>query len=475
MIRRKQLLFQLGWCWTSIIETLLLVATKNVNAFTISPSLMFQTSLMKQQQHHHYTTTVPSIVIVQMASSSDIEKSDPLRRRNAILESKLKKKQTLYDILGAKPTDSPEELRKRYRALVKEIHPDARYGRSSGDNISATFTEINEAWAILNNPKEKKKYDRSLQVKQIGNFMGAIMDVAVPVMKKTAESTIAAVDKSIPVAQDVGQKVGSATEKFGEDVGMKVGTAMDRFEVDVILARDRFAIETKCRELEQKATREERRAKELKNQLLNLPNTKKEVLQFTRSNNSDEKEALTSVESTKILESFAVIETKINASPSSTNVIVNDIEGLTKAEEGYKLKLKNEQLVRKQSQLATRDLQAAIESEQLASQRLMEAQAELEAAQEYVNTCRSYQSESNQAERSVVTEVSRSRTLMNQKMEKVRSDLRKREESTLKKEGAYLQDEGYKVEKNYKQLKRDIQELEERVDELKNEQKNKKK
>ena len=64
---------------------------------------------------------------------------------------------TDYDILGAKPTDTPEELHRKYRALAKKYHPDAARARGLSQSAQAKSAErmarINDAWARLRNAR----------------------------------------------------------------------------------------------------------------------------------------------------------------------------------------------------------------------------------------------------------------------------------------------------------------------------------
>lgn len=65
---------------------------------------------------------------------------------------------TLYDILGATPADSKEELKKRYTTLAKLCHPDAT--RGAVVSIDLDFSAISSAYRVLSDPKQKLRYDR---------------------------------------------------------------------------------------------------------------------------------------------------------------------------------------------------------------------------------------------------------------------------------------------------------------------------
>ncbi|VDO16705.1 unnamed protein product, partial [Brugia timori] len=60
---------------------------------------------------------------------------------------------TLYDILNVKPNATLDEIKKSYRHLAKEHHPDKN--PSNGDK----FKEISFAYEVLSNPERREVYD----------------------------------------------------------------------------------------------------------------------------------------------------------------------------------------------------------------------------------------------------------------------------------------------------------------------------
>ncbi|MDO8649641.1 MAG: molecular chaperone DnaJ [Candidatus Peregrinibacteria bacterium] len=62
-----------------------------------------------------------------------------------------------YEVLGLKKGASAEEVKKAYRQLSKELHPDKHKGDKDAER---KFKEVNEAYEVLSNPKKKQMYDQ---------------------------------------------------------------------------------------------------------------------------------------------------------------------------------------------------------------------------------------------------------------------------------------------------------------------------
>ena len=59
-----------------------------------------------------------------------------------------------YDVLGVSKDATKEDIKKAFRKLAHQHHPD----KSSGDE--AKFKEANEAYQVLSNPEKRKQYDQ---------------------------------------------------------------------------------------------------------------------------------------------------------------------------------------------------------------------------------------------------------------------------------------------------------------------------
>lgn len=80
------------------------------------------------------------------------------------------RKRTLYQILGVKSDVSPAEIKRAYRQLAKESHPDARDGHRESEEKKAAHEEmmrLNEAYATLMDAGKRAEYDLKIGVKQM--------------------------------------------------------------------------------------------------------------------------------------------------------------------------------------------------------------------------------------------------------------------------------------------------------------------
>ena len=71
-----------------------------------------------------------------------------------------------YQILGVSEKADASEIKKAYRKLAKQYHPDAN---QDDPKAAERFKEIGEAYAVLSNPEKRKQYD---QMRRMGPFTG---------------------------------------------------------------------------------------------------------------------------------------------------------------------------------------------------------------------------------------------------------------------------------------------------------------
>jgi curved DNA-binding protein len=64
--------------------------------------------------------------------------------------------ETYYDVLGVPRDASAEDIRRAYRALARQYHPDVNKEPGAADR----FKEISEAYQVLRDPEKRARYDR---------------------------------------------------------------------------------------------------------------------------------------------------------------------------------------------------------------------------------------------------------------------------------------------------------------------------
>src|SRR5438034_10797181 len=65
--------------------------------------------------------------------------------------------ESLYDTLGVKKGASADEIKKAYRKLARQHHPDANPGDKAAEE---RFKEVQTAYDVLSDAKKRKDYDR---------------------------------------------------------------------------------------------------------------------------------------------------------------------------------------------------------------------------------------------------------------------------------------------------------------------------
>jgi molecular chaperone DnaJ len=86
-----------------------------------------------------------------------------------------------YKVLGVDKKASAEDIKKAYRKLARQYHPDRNPGDAQAEE---RFKEISEAYDVLSDPEKRKRYDRGGSIftggaggQQGGPDMGAFGDI----------------------------------------------------------------------------------------------------------------------------------------------------------------------------------------------------------------------------------------------------------------------------------------------------------
>jgi len=76
-----------------------------------------------------------------------------------------------YQILGVPKNATEAQIKKAYRKLAMQYHPDRNPGKEQWANDK--FKEINEAFSVLGDPEKRKQYDQFGTVGNIGDIFGS--------------------------------------------------------------------------------------------------------------------------------------------------------------------------------------------------------------------------------------------------------------------------------------------------------------
>lgn len=81
--------------------------------------------------------------------------------------------QDLYSILGVSRDASDAELKKQYRKLSLQYHPDRQNGKTDAEKKQAEekMAQVNLAWSVLGDPEKRKQYDNGM-IDDNGNQQG---------------------------------------------------------------------------------------------------------------------------------------------------------------------------------------------------------------------------------------------------------------------------------------------------------------
>jgi curved DNA-binding protein CbpA len=181
-----------------------------------------------QQQHRYASTSLITRPVASTLSSDEFnapftsQASSP-QKEESFSETPLTQllsppsgNPTLYDILGASPNATRAELKQKYVALAKMTHPDAQRAAPTSDvSPRYEFSDIARAYRILSDPKERRRYDRSIQAELLTEqIASAVQNHPITELTIKAIGTIA-----IPLFRTLHQAAapaGSATDTVVE-------------------------------------------------------------------------------------------------------------------------------------------------------------------------------------------------------------------------------------------------------------------
>ncbi|OEU21340.1 hypothetical protein FRACYDRAFT_234965 [Fragilariopsis cylindrus CCMP1102] len=372
-----------------------------------------------------------------MHMNQNIDDEGKLKRSTT---KKDKEEMTLYDYLGAKPKDTQEILKIRYTKLARILHPDSSPDlKELNDNYD--LRDINGAWEILKDPKERKRYDRTLQAKEISEGIESMVSLgiktAIPWLKKTAVTTVAAVDLSTKAAKE-GAKAAQVGAKQAKN------------------AYGNFELEQERKTLEQKAKTDDTKALLLAKELTELPAKKIASLEKQQQKQKQQQQQqLSSTEAQRILKSFQLT----NGPTKPPKSLLNEIKVLDDTEGKYKEANKTQQLTEQATIMAARKVEQALQVEERAQKELENAQRELKKAKQNHVTAQNVEKSAKVEERAAQQSTTKVETNLQKTREKVRIGLVQQQDQFLSKKSKELKTEKDECIKSSEQFRSDAKKL----------------
>lgn len=83
---------------------------------------------------------------------------------------KLSKRKDWYKVLGVSKTSSIAEIKRAYKKLALQWHPDKN--TDNMEEAEAKFREVAEAYEVLGDDEKRMKYDRGEDIEETGTGSG---------------------------------------------------------------------------------------------------------------------------------------------------------------------------------------------------------------------------------------------------------------------------------------------------------------
>jgi len=143
----------------------------------------------------------------------------------APMESRNATRKDYYAVLGVSPEASVSEIKKAYRALAHQFHPDRMSAEMDTQAAMDRMVEINEAFAVVSDVKKRASYDeaRSGPVKAADSSEPQSVDWEMPVEPTAVSAVTPAASSAISdtVSEDFLQKLKTLVGQSGSAANLK--------------------------------------------------------------------------------------------------------------------------------------------------------------------------------------------------------------------------------------------------------------
>jgi curved DNA-binding protein CbpA len=374
---------------------------------------------------------------------------------------------TLYDVLGASPTDTAEQLKRRYTALARTLHPDAN-GNNRGSSTSVggyELSEINAAWQVLGTPKERLRYDRSLKAKEFTTGVEALVDLgiatAIPFLQKTARTTVRAVDVSAKAATAALDVSGRAAQE-----------GADRAR----LAYTVFELEQQGRVLQQRVAADQARAAKLARDLDQLREAQRRSTNHLQGRidpppPSGDAPALTFAEAQRLVRSYQPLPSLSSPPTSPPPPTADDVlDALRTAEADHREWTEAVRSADRACTTTDRTVERAEGAERAALRRYEEAQRALEQARADHGSALQARADAEADRSRLKKQQDRSEGSLRKVQEKARIALLRQQGAYLAEQEAAVRREVDRLEADARQCQREALQIRQQIAELERQQ-----
>jgi len=143
----------------------------------------------------------------------------------APMESRNATRKDYYAILGIAPDASLSEIKKAYRALAHQFHPDRVSSELDTQSAMDRMVEINEAFAVVSDVKKRASYDQSRAgpVKAAASAEPTSVDWKMPEEPTAAPAVTPASNSAVAnsVSEDFLQKLKALVAQSGASANLK--------------------------------------------------------------------------------------------------------------------------------------------------------------------------------------------------------------------------------------------------------------